>query len=457
MTPTTSTSDTPPDPIQIEPAPRWRLGLVDPAPGGAAWVTQRRDDPLGYALHLLCGLLALAAITLPTSIMEFALVPALIASIVRTPRLWRTWGALALQPHILALLAWVGVQALSYLWTGDRQQWLDEFGVVRFALLPLLIWPLLAHRDALILALGLGLLLGVGVQALHLIGVTLDVGWLDWQRKPGRVSGWWDPVVGGTILTAGVGLFLAPPPPALERKRWRLLVIGALMLVGVALTGTRGAWLACVGLVAVAIALALVRAANRRALLRAGAVALPVVALLAGGVWWLAGERIADRARAGYDEVSAAIEDRRFNTDTGTRLLLNWWAIEAFAERPITGVGVGGYRAWCAEHLERQDIPPDRYLLHGHAHNAALHTLATTGLMGFVPAFACVAFVLAGAFAHRDWLAPGVALVGLLLVSVFDTIHVNQQTAAVFFAIVALCPTWTPSTGSMRRTRTDRG
>ena len=429
--------------------PRWRLGLVAPEPGGSAWRRQRTEDPVGYRLHLWAASIGLAMLTLPTSVMEFALLPVAIVSLIRAPRLVHAWGALLLQPHMLAIGVWLLVGGVSYAWAPDRSAWLDEFGVARFALLPLLIWPVLADRNVLLRALLLGLLIGVGVQATHLAGVRFGIEAIDWGRKPGRVSGWWDPVVGGSLLTGGLGLCVGW---AITRRGLTRVGIGALVLItlaGITLTGTRGAWLASLGVLTIGglwFVLAPSHAdTNGRARWRGLLLVGVGAAVLGAGVWLAAGARIADRARAGYDEVAQAIEDRDFRSDTGMRLLLNAWAFEAFTQEPIAGVGAGGYRSWCADHAEAEGLAPDRYTLHGHAHNAYLHALATRGLLGAAGLGAGLALVLLGAVRGSTRCAPvAMALVGRGCVGVFDCVQVNQQTAAMLFALVGLAPAWIP-------------
>ncbi len=63
---------------------------------------------------------------------------------------------------------------------------------------------------------------------------------MTFDRLPGRNSGWWQPVVGGTMLTAGVGLHL--PAALTGRGKWRLIGVFGLVasISGVAATGLAG-------------------------------------------------------------------------------------------------------------------------------------------------------------------------------------------------------------------------
>jgi O-antigen ligase len=99
------------------------------------------------------------------------------------------------------------------------------------------------------------------------------------------------------------------------------------------------------------------------------------------------------------------------------------------------------------ENLAKRGIDPATRRVIGQAHSTPLHLAATTGLIGVALA-ACVVIVgLRGAArpltTASDWgsydAAPFFALLGMCLVSVFETLHVNAQTTAVMSFLIALC------------------
>jgi O-antigen ligase len=175
--------------------------------------------------------------------------------------------------------------------------------------------------------------------------------------------------------------------------------------------------------------------------------------VLASGAWL--GSGVARRAQRGYDEVAAALRNKEFTSDTGARLLLNWWAIEAIAEHPVQGVGAGGYRPWVIDHLRARNIDPASRRLHAHAHNGVLHAGATTGLVGAALLAGAVLCGLACGRPRRGetWAldaGPAAALLGLIFVSAFDTVQVNAQTAAVLCGLLGLCNDLRPPGASVR-------
>jgi O-antigen ligase len=261
---------------------------------------------------------------------------------------------------------------------------------------------------------------------------------MTWNRLPGRNSGWWDPVVGGSLLTAALGLHL--PAAMWGRGAWSVLGFagaGATVL-GLIATGTRGAWIASAGLVAVALIVGAWRVRPRRLLVKP-LLGISAMALLSALLAWAAfGEEIRERFDAGRREVVAAIERKEFRSDTGARLLMAWWAVEAIESHPVTGVGLGGFEAWSRAHVEAQGIDPATRRFHGHAHNALLHAGATLGVPGLLLAAAFALLAIRGAAVRQAGDGPPgyadgpcFALVGLLLVSAFDTIQVNSHTAAL--------------------------
>lgn len=448
---------------------------------------QRQADPFGTRLHLFFAAAHCFLAGFPTTFVEWSGLPLLLVFVVRLFTHHRVIGPLFWDPIARLALAWAAWVAASRLWTaGSPADWLADAQHLRFGLLVALLYPVLDRRPVLIAALGLGLLCGQLSQAVHLVGVRADLPALVmWNRDPSRLSGWWDPVVGGSLLCAALGLFLPVAARGLRERGvrgWLAVVPVATTLAGIAIIGTRGAWIAAVLLLMFAAAGALW--VQRRwwrdrwgRLLAAGAV-LAAVLVIAAAV----APGIRDRFDAGVREVRRAI-DGDYRSDTGRRIAMWRWACDEFAAHPVRGVGAGGYKPWADATLETQRaerrearrsgqphaslprlLPPP----HAHAHSWPMHTLATLGLIGAAIMVVLVAAAfrstlgrgaraLAMPSADRAQQArrmrllslstdagPPLALAGLTLAGLFDTIHINQQTANVLFILLALCVRFRP-------------
>ncbi len=307
------------------------------------------------------------------------------------------------------------------------------------------------RRSWLIAAIMAGFIAGNAAQFAHWIGHESGIAWLEWRRPEGeiRFSGWWDPAVGGSLLVGALGLHL--PLALMGRARLRIIGVAgaAVTLLGILATGTRGAWLAAGALLVFVAAVAIVRRVRARAAPvrpRSILIGVVVVAIIGAAAWLTVGDAIARRAAETRDEIGAAFKGD-YSSYTGQRVLMARWAVQAVRAAPLHGLGAGGYGAWAEERARADEFEVRADWRYPHAHNALLHIAATSGLIGLLIAGAVVVVALRGSF-HRDQLAPGgmgsvqagpaFALCGLLLVSAFDTVHVNAQTAAMLMTLCAL-------------------
>ncbi|QKK07174.1 MAG: hypothetical protein HND58_02705 [Planctomycetota bacterium] len=195
-----------PAPTPPHAGPWWRVTRerVD-----AAFAEQRRIDPFGHTVHAWLGALACAAVAAPTSAVELGAIGVVAAMLIRIHRHWRTLPLFFLQPLILVLLAWTLLALASRLWTlGPHDAWVDQFGVLRFGIVAVALWPVSDRRGLLLGALIFGFAVAQLSQVVHALGLALEVDAMTWNRLPGRNSGWLDPVVGGSLLTAALGLHL---------------------------------------------------------------------------------------------------------------------------------------------------------------------------------------------------------------------------------------------------------
>lgn len=436
------------------------------APHGAlaAFECQFKKDTLGHRVHTWIAMLTLAAICSRTAIAEFAIIPLAAYSLIRALNIWRCWIYAALSPVGLLMLALGAWTWLSLLWTPDLTQGLDEAYNTRWVLLPGMLWPVLDQRRKLILAIVCGMLLANLSQVWHAIGVRFDIDFMRFPRMPDRNSGWWQPVVGGCMLTAALGLHL--PAAIMGAGRTRLLgAAGALItLLAILATGTRGAMLASIGLIAIVCAVAFVRMARTGGLKRRGvliSIVIGALAIIGAGV--VMGPGLARRFDAARADLDRAIEHKDFNTDTGARLLMGWKGIEATREHPLIGIGAGGYQHWCFEDLRRQGIDPTQRSIHAHAHNAYIHIASSFGLPALLVALAALTAAIVGGLSRGvtlgtargeesgadtppRWVnlgtydaSPAFAIMGLMLVAMFDPIITSMQPCAVLCALMGLC------------------
>jgi O-antigen ligase len=409
---------------------------------------------IGFAL--LAGIMIVG----PQSSVELAAIGVGVLALLRLPWGWRATLAIFRTPLFWCASAWAGWLLLSLLWSEDHDHGLLEVGAFRWMYIGLGLWLIMDRRRWFVLALAAGFAIACVVQIGDWIGHAHGIKGLAWNHPPRpegtpvRASGWWyQPAIGGTLLVGALGLHL--PAAFMGRGWWRVLgMMGvALTVVGLALTGARGAWLASGALVVIASVWTVVysggTAAREKRWNRLGialGAALVVVALALVAV----GDKISHRVEAARSDLRRMIDQKDFNTDTGGRLLMNWWAIEMAMEHPVAGVGAGGYKAWVLENLERRGIDPAERRVIGQAHNTVLHSVATSGLVGLVLCVATFGVALWGSARMpggakgraMDWgsydAAPFFALLGLCLVSAFETLHVNSQTAAVVTFLMAL-------------------
>lgn len=421
---------------------------------------------IGFAL--LCGVMIVG----PQSSVELAGVGVGVLALLRLPWGWRATLAIFRTPLFWCASAWAGWLLLSLLWSEDHDHGLLEVGAFRWVYLGLGMWLIMDQRRWITLALAAGFAIACLVQIGDWIGHAHGIRQLAWNHParpegtPVRASGWWyQPAIGGTLLVGALGLHL--PAALMGRGWWRVLGLGGcgLTVVGLALTGSRGAWLAAGALVLVGAAWALVRearGASRAKCVKRLGVAAGVLALILAAAWVGVGDKVVQRVDAAQTDLRRAIDQKDFNTDTGGRLLMNWWAIEMAMEHPVAGVGAGGYKAWVLENLERRGIDPAERRVIGQAHNTVLHSVATSGLVGLVLCVATFGVALWGSARMpggakgraMDWgsydAAPFFALLGLCLMSAFETLHVNSQTAALVTFLMALS-IWRRPGGSAHR------
>jgi O-antigen ligase len=385
------------------------------------------------------------------SVQEAGGIPLAIGYLATLPIGWKLHKYLFRQPLLIFLTLWVAWVALSLLWSPDPRKGAWDLASLRFIWCIPALWLLMSDRPKLITAIAVGFLLGNLAQLILWAGHSLHIHALAFKdlSPGGRNPGWWThPAEAGYILVGALGLHL--PAAMMGRGRARLLAIGAAAAtcLGLLATGTRGAWLAALALIAVTATLAL---ASGRWNLRSPRTILAIAAavgVLAIG-WFALGDFVSKRAHAGISEGVAALREHRYESDTGARIKLALMAIEMFEQRPIQGHGAGSYLPFAETELRREGADDAKMEWWADkpksAHNAWLHVAATIGLVGVVIALAIVYAALRGGF-QGLWpnlgtyaAGPVFALIGMLLTTPFDVTYINSVPSAFVTVLFALC------------------
>lgn len=413
----------------------------------AAFARMHRRDPLGDRIHLILACLGLAALFGPPTVTEIALAPLAVFYFVRALNTAPAWIHGFGQPSVLAALALFGWFAVTLAWSPDPDQGWAELNRMRWFLVLPLVHPAIERRPVLAAGMAAGLIVASIAQLLS--GFGPFQGMFE-ARHPGRITGWWDPVVCGSIQVGAVGLFL----PAALRGVGRTRAVGVmgltLALLGLLASGTRGAWISGAGLLVVATVLVLRGAparTKRSAMILAAAL---LVGAGGAGVIWRDG--ISVRVSQAVDEIRAA-GDGAFDSPTGARIAVMHLGVETGLTPPFVGAGAGSVRTLASDRFGADSTAA--YL--AHAHSTPAHLLATGGvpalLLGGLLAWVLLRNAFRGtADEHPGSIVRGVpyAILGLVFASVFDVVLINMQVAAFLGALAALVPAYAPPTTAPR-------
>lgn len=223
---------------------------------------------------------------------------------------------------------------------------------------------------------------------------------------------------------------------AAARARWQRLGLGLVTVFvagGLALTQSRGGWLAAAaGLLALLALWAAVLPPSRARRVLALAVLAAVLLGVAGLLW------------VGPRTLWELWVNPPQETALGTLSTLNvrrelWpWAVTAIGDFPFTGVGLGSFRQVV---FRLYPLPPWPDYDIGHAHNIFLQTALDTGLPGLV-VYVAILFVAAAVgwrVARRDRgfrpvsLGLLAGLVGLHVFGLADALVIGAKPALVFW------------------------
>ncbi|MBI1303733.1 MAG: hypothetical protein GC172_08090 [Phycisphaera sp.] len=436
------------------PATPWRdarapLPRAWPPPSAASTAevlrAVRAHDRHGDALHVLaavafaalCGLdqapSAIGfAILISVAVVRFAVHPLLLTPLLRWTPFWLG-------------LAWVSWSALSVLWSPLGSEALGDLSPQRALLAAVALFPVIDRARLFAWTLLLSASLNAGVQ------VAQRVGWVEPPNGPT-----WRPsgivalpsvaaINGGIALLLALGLAVH----ARAAARCTLVALAALCAAGIVITSSRHPALSLV--VALLLEGAILLAAGHVRLRTVG-VAAAVLVLLGGSALALVGgdflRYLGDLQR---DAAASARGEVGFSS---IHLRFFWWrvAAEQWLAHPLAGGGLGSFPAHLASHADTAGFIAESGIdrtevLQRHPHSSYLRALAETGLVGFALLagllWSCVRRGLRAA--ARDPVA-GAATAALLFVALatagecVELMNVAYGPAVVVAAIAALPP-----------------
>ena len=359
--------------------------------------------------------------------------------------LWRAWGARVpgWHPAGWGIVPFMGYAAANVWWV-TPVPWLGWQDWLGWAHASAIFWVAVNDvRSRLGRQLLWGLLLGLATVAVGFACFQrfADPAWLPWGRAQaaqflGRSSGpFFVPNSFAALLVLVIPSVLFPVfhggAGAVGRLGFGYL--GALLLLGLGLTISRGAWL---GLALALLAWPLVagRAAWPRRVARVLAVAI-VLATVAGTAYLMV-----PKIRERFDYLVQHSGEK-------SRPVLWRAAWLIFAEHPVWGAGAGSYNTLFERHRPEQEQKEPQW-----AHSDYLNTLADYGLVGFVLVCGAVGFVSWRCVrrqtpvpTHRAWdwfetrefsAALGVGLAAFALHLAVD-FHLKIPALAMSVAVVA--------------------
>ncbi len=404
----------------------------------------READPVGDRIHMALAMLACAVVASGTVPVEIAFDALAVCLLCRLVKIWREVGTFFQHKLATALVLWVVIMAVSVLWSPDSSQGLQELLRARFALVPLLLYPVIDRASRLIAMILIGVLLLHAAQFAQVIGVSAE--WLNSERYDvSRFAGLNHPVVSANLIVCAMALHMS----AVFAGRSRVRLVGTagllLALVGLILTGSRGPWLAAAIVLPMQVLVIVWRSPAMRRMGLAVAAVVIVVGLI--GSIWLAGP-ISRRVHDAASDLRQVMETGDYRSHTGARVLMFRMAVEMFADRPIVGYGGGSYKIVAsakAEQLLGDSGRGGAGCIHGHAHNMWAHEAATRGMLGLSVTAALFVFGIAAAvrlrrIAHHPWrLGLPWALVAMGVCAIFDHPLITQNNCYMTMLLLACC------------------
>jgi len=394
----------------------------------------RQRDPIGTGIH--AALATLCGFALPLSTAAASVSIALLVGylFLRLPNAWRGLTPLVRAPAIWIWLAWLGWAVIGVAWTPNLLDWADSLGGFP-AILLLPAFFLVGDRWREILG---GFVAGVALQ-----GVFQAIQWATPSWSPS-----WQPRYDGLASHPGLVSTIAAMG-ALVAAGWffeshgraaRIALATALFLslVSITLGAGRGAIVGLVGGVAVGCLAAPVGVGARVALAALAASAFVGLAALA-----IAGRGPESLRNAWSETMRGSAPD----SSIGQRLL--WWqaSLDAFAERPLVGIGTGATATYFdrSERIARvADAVPDRprtFFTAPHPHSIYLLTLSEQGLIGSAILLAAIGNSVGSAWRLARTRPLGAGLLGAIVAwwvaAGFESLNLPLRTLAPLMLLLS--------------------
>ena len=107
------------------------------------------------------------------------------------------------------------------------------------------------------------------------------------------------------------------------------------------------------------------------------------------------------------------------------------------------GTGTGGYRTWVESAQRERGISEESQPIERNAHGAYVHIAATQGLVGLALVALLIAALILESWPSRldhETYQAGItgAIIAVMIVGIFATVHLHTQTAAVLGTFAAL-------------------
>lgn len=380
----------------------------------------------------------------------------LLATALAAPAFWRDVRSLPVFWLMAGFLAYIVVQSLVFthyfpaLDESSNPHWTHVARTAGLISLPMGWWMARNFRHVPWLLGVAGISLAAGILTAIDIPGLMEHGLAArqyWGRIQGEISYLSAMGLLGCWLLA-IRLFLRKPVGSLHVRLTAplLAVAGAAFLLALYGSQTRSTWGATAVTLGLYVALELIRCFKRReALLRAGAVIL-VMVLAVTAVVSLDDGKAFDQRLGGESRTLDAVMDLdperiiEANESLGIRVFLWIKGVEAFADRPVVGWGIGSLRR-----LD-EDLR-DRLGKRAHFHNAYLELLVGVGIVGVLMLAAMLVLLLRQALKvsrmapARDQFHIELACAALLLSSLtlFFEIRVGHTAGrAVMIFLLAL-------------------
>lgn len=411
--------------------------------GDRLWALNERANRTvrwGHWFHVASACLFCLCVAMPISFTEVSGGILMGVSLARLYATWRLYPALLSRPVVLVGLLYLAYSLLGIVWSVNPGLGVAEVDALRWFMLVPAFWPLRHLRRWFVLCIVVSYAVAYGAQTVQ--AMAFEFGWenLDFDAYSNRISCWFMPASAGSIFLAAFGLHL---PVALDPKhalRWPARAFAVLALFSVIATGARGAWIAGVLFFVLALLRAVWLTKHRVRVLILGAV---IAAIALPAVWLTLGDRIRSRVDEGRWEVEQALENDNYATSTGARINMWIWAGRAFAANPIVGTGTGGYRTWVESAQRERGISEESQPIERNAHGAYVHIAATQGLVGLALVALLIAALILESWPSRldhETYQAGItgAIIAVMIVGIFATVHLHTQTAAVLGTFAAL-------------------